>query len=772
MAFAPTIEEFEAYNVSKINQLIDLPYPIPSRNPFPNASTLTNKVHNIWSYSRFSQKILYSRLRHDISEHIFSIDYQHATCNTTVPPLALETYKRMLPALRLASILLERSWYFLWHTRNGDVKEMDLATHGRARMRRYLEQEKPFTVEKKAQIEFQLDDMVSRMFYLCEMKSKSADCIAATYWTRSRLTRARGRPCADCERKLTSSDHPVFASEIDPLPFVKPLCANVWHGELSSSSSTSPTSPKPASKKPRKPLPPVNHIMCLGEEILTLLSPKYPITNTSTGAANPSTIDLWPLLDIQAQQRILLSLAVTFMHELVHTVWTERCDKRREKSGGHEPYFDPVADKQNELGFAWERWMFGGVLFQPEGEFDSGDRQHAFVRLTDPPQALNPPPQVKPLTRSQTRTQTPRDDPQTRILISLPSYPLLWQPTKHTSAPPYRPGSDPCTVSWLSTTSIANFFSKPYMQPWLDDSHALERARMGYQPKPNQRAFMPQVGFTPLATRTMYPYWYGKGREFRSSYYREVPWRAYELFLRRVVRAGRRAFEDGDEVEKLDASTVMASWGFGWGSVYRDSRDTSPAKAGARCGSTTSPTSHTGSGSGGIRRPPTPTPSETNTSWWAAKRLRSEQEHGGDIPYEDEYGLSSASGSMSVKAGRELGAPTSPDLPSNVHSPQRSPADDVSKATTTKKNAGKSRAPEARRQTRTKLEQDRSTPRAERSPKSGKRMKRALGGGARDVKQEEDEDEPEPKRRKAMLLDSYGHGFVLSRPPARGGRKV
>ena len=341
MAFAPTIKEFEAYNVSKINQLIDLPYHIPSPNPLPNPSTLTNKVHKIWSHSRFSQKILYSRLRHDISEHIFSVDYQHATCNTTVPPLALETYKRMLPALRLASILLERSWYFLWHVRNGDVKETDEATQGRARIRRHLEQEKPFTAEKQAQVQFQLDEMVSRMFYLFEMKSKSADCIASTYWTRSRLTRARGRPCADCEKKLTSGDHLVFASELDPLPFFKPLCANVWHGELSTSESASPTSLKSAYKKPRKLLNPVNHIMCLGEEIVTLLSPKCPITNPATGEATSETIDLWPLLDIQAQQRILLCVAVTFMHELVHTVWTERCDKRRDKSGGHEPYFDP-----------------------------------------------------------------------------------------------------------------------------------------------------------------------------------------------------------------------------------------------------------------------------------------------------------------------------------------------------------------------------------------------------------------------------------------------
>ena len=454
-------------------------------------------------------------------------------------------------------------------------------------------------------------------------------------------------------------------------------------------------------------------------------------------------------------------------------------------------------------------------MFQPEGEFESGDRQHAFVRLMDS-HTLKPTPRSKARTRSQTRSQ-PRD-PETRILISLPTYPLLWQPCKHTSQPPYRPGSDPRSVYWLDTDSVSNFFSKKYMQPWLDGANDLQRARHGYQPKPNSIPFMPQLSFTALSTRTMYPYWYGPGIEYRSAYYREVPWRAYDLFLRRVVRAGRRAFEDADDDDRLDASTIMASWGFDWISVYRDSSDTSPRKvmtsstptsAGVRSGSGRGSRSGHGSGSGGTKPPATPTIQDTNAGWFAAKTLQREQEHGGNLRYEDEYGL--GSGSDSVQAGRELGAPASPDLSSNVHSPQRSPETKgnkakarkaqvsktkiSSKATLEKKKRKNRQAPKGRKQADATQEQNqryqgaqsvqgrkrsRSNSTTHDSPNATKIRKGDAGDVMQRVMQKikhEDDGEdgdvvgPKAKRRRLVLLDSHGHGFVLARPPLRGGWK-
>jgi hypothetical protein len=81
-------------------------------------------------------------------------------------------------------------------------------------------------------------------------------------------------------------------------------------------------------------------------------------------------------LDPGARCRVLLHLAVTLVHKLVHALFWERgrcADEAVDVDvnvNTEEPYFR-AEDALRELVEAWERWFFGGVLEMP---FDTGGR--------------------------------------------------------------------------------------------------------------------------------------------------------------------------------------------------------------------------------------------------------------------------------------------------------------------------------------------------------------------------------------------------------------
>ena len=96
------------------------------------------------------------------------------------------------------------------------------------------------------------------------------------------------------------------------------------------------------------------------------------VTSLPAGLLGLLGSDDWDVeLDQGAKGRILFHLAVTLVHELVHALFWERerladqaADADRNENvnvNTEEPYFRPE-DAQRELGEAWERWFFGGVL--------------------------------------------------------------------------------------------------------------------------------------------------------------------------------------------------------------------------------------------------------------------------------------------------------------------------------------------------------------------------------------------------------------------------
>lgn len=583
MSFAAHPRDFEAFDITES--------PSSQRTETVKGRPLTNRVHRIWSYRRFSQKVLYRLLPEEVTSHISLSTLENAKYDTVVPPLPREAYDRMRPALQLATILLKKSLYFLYIVRNAKI-----ATSSTARgqppggTRRHFVKLAPesFSSRHERIILAQLQDLADRMYFIGECTSKSMVCIAQTMSHRRRLTRKRKRTggandettLTDTKRRHRTMRCKGNVSAVEQTSPLLPLCVpQNGSGRLGSvDATTSPTSPRRTRRiKSRQTTSlSLNIITCVSNEAIVLLTPP-------SDPYNSETPDVWPMLPQAAQLRVLFSLAVTLVHELVHALfydrWLDGCAEEEE-----EVYFDVEHDVQNELGFAWERWMFGGILHPLDGEMDGdGDRTlvERNVGLSKPdPGGIN---------RRVTRSSMLKEEKSHRVKVTLPTYGIAWKIWRHTKSVGVRPGKD-CRLIWyLHKDQAIQWFDRDILNRWLKAAPRPPPPRnsSGTTGPNNQQPSSisidaPAIHLTPLVTRYGGLYWRGAGLEHRNRPSREAAWDEFDAFLDRVYQAGCRIDNDHDHHRHLLARTTNTffrpdAWAFDWLSEYSDTSPPPPA---------------------------------------------------------------------------------------------------------------------------------------------------------------------------------------------------
>ena len=530
--------------------------------PSVQRAQLSNRVHRIWSYSRFSQQIFYSRLGKEVTSCLDKSNKADTADPDTVPPLPPEVYDRLKPALRLATIFLQRSLYFLHVVRNAPTTESMISGSNGSRARRHFVRAKlgVFTASQKAQILRQLDDLVKRYYIIGECYSKNMDCIAQTMQYGCSVTKLKHRTGVAGRKKSTTANDDIENVLIHPLP----LCVPHPHSDRSKSSTeTSPSAISPSENGRMC----YSIITCMPKEAVNLLSTKYPVPPDEHHSTS-TTFDLWPMLPKGAQDRTLFLLAVTFVHELVHALFYDR-----DADGLHsdeEVYFDPHNDAENELGFAWEKWMFGGIVHSIDGEISGGGGDVAYIRYAQNSSDANA--EAGKRTRSQTKGRQPT------ILVTLPTYGVAWKLWRHTKSYSVTVAKDGRLIWYLERDNASLFLNKKYMTPWTEPE-GWRFANIRCLRRKTEQSHSIQLSIRPIAARFGVPYWRGRGSENRDSFFRERAWIKYDTFLQRMHRTGAVWSLDDDKSDP---------WLFEMPSEYSDNGPSPPRSGASGSGSKSS----------------------------------------------------------------------------------------------------------------------------------------------------------------------------------------
>ena len=524
MSFGVRHDDLVAHRVIEPTTTITY-IPEQAANRPKKSEQLSNHIHKIWSYSRFRQRVLYNGLSKDVKSCMNAPTKDPVMENQIVPPIPREAYVRLKPALRLATIMLQRSLYFLYVVRNAAIIKSNVPGPNGPRVRKHFVRSTfaEFTESQKEIILQQPDELVKRYYIIGTCYSKHMDCIAVTMQYSHNITRPI-RPGTNGGKQSTTVEE-----QTENLPVhLLPLC--VTHSRTNSFKTSTESSPS-ANGQRDNGRSRYSILTCMPKEAMTLLSATYPVS-ADVNHQKPETIDLWPVLSKGAQDRVLLMLAVAFVHELVHALFYDRdadhlhCDD--------EVYFDPDNDAKNELGFAWEKWMFGGILHSVDGEVCGGGRDVAYVRYKN----ILPASKAKAIGR--TRSQTMAAQP--GILVTLPTYAIAWKVWRHTRSVVLSLGNDNRQSWFLDRDAASKFFNKRYLKLWMKPT----KRRKGKEPSSQNKLDAITLSLRPIASRFPIPYWRGRDHENRDSHLRQRAWNKYDSFLERMYTTGTVLAMDSD----------------------------------------------------------------------------------------------------------------------------------------------------------------------------------------------------------------------------------
>lgn len=130
----------------------------------PNVSPnhLTNNIHPIWAYKNWSRNIRAQNTPRMENAQLRKQPLRKSVQRARCKKLPSHIYERILPALRLSSLFLEKSLPWFWNVRYAPLRRFG----NRGQRELVLDEEGDWTVQKEQQIRTDLNTIASRYFIL------------------------------------------------------------------------------------------------------------------------------------------------------------------------------------------------------------------------------------------------------------------------------------------------------------------------------------------------------------------------------------------------------------------------------------------------------------------------------------------------------------------------------------------------------------------------------------------------------------------------------
>lgn len=153
-----------------------------SADPNEEVNRLTNDVHPLWAYRNWSRDVRWQRLHRIERKELHKKPLTKGVCRARCKPLPTHTFERLLPALRLASLFLERSLPWFWNLRYAPYQRFGKKNHTEL-----ILDDGEWTQQKDDQIRRDFDIVAQRYFLLSGTYGWELGATGMTSWSSMNL---------------------------------------------------------------------------------------------------------------------------------------------------------------------------------------------------------------------------------------------------------------------------------------------------------------------------------------------------------------------------------------------------------------------------------------------------------------------------------------------------------------------------------------------------------------------------------------------------------